>query len=285
MKPFYLCLLGLGILLCNGSSAHCQNQVSSDGNLIVTYEVVDGNADLYLWDIRSQSKTRLTDHPDSDYNPQWLESGHSIIFYRKKKDENISNIYTLDVQSLKTQQLTYTTHYTSDPSWGSNGSAFTFISNADGDHEIYAKISLAADVRQLTHNDSHDWSPNWSPTENTIIYVSNRTGNFELFEYDLTNNSEKQLTAMEGESYKPDFSPDGRHIAFFHRSSTTSKFDVYIVEKDGQGLRNMTNTSDSDEFTCGWSPDSQAVIYYCAEGLCSLTIADLERIVLWSVPN
>jgi hypothetical protein len=55
-----------------------------------------------------------------------------------------------------------------------------------------------------------------------------------------------------GAGRRPLWSPDGRMIAF--RSSGAGNVDVYIVNADGSGQRNLRRTPGADEVWFAWSP-------------------------------
>ena len=44
-------------------------------------------------------------------------------------------------------------------------------------------------------------------------------------------------------------------------SNRTGLNDLYVVNSDGSGLINLTNTSSAFEYSASWSPDGQKVVY------------------------
>jgi Tol biopolymer transport system component len=48
-----------------------------------------------------------------------------------------------------------------DPSWSPDGEWIAFVSNRDGDPEIYVMHSDGSGIRQLTHNNWPDYAPDW----------------------------------------------------------------------------------------------------------------------------
>jgi len=57
----------------------------------------------------------------------------------------------------------------------------TFVSNHDGDAEIYLVKPDGTGLQKLTDNSATDINPVWSPDGETIVFVSDRDGQFELF--------------------------------------------------------------------------------------------------------
>ena len=57
----------------------------------------------------------------------------------------------------------------------------TFVSNHDGDAEIFLVKPDGTGLQKLTDNSATDINPVWSPDGETIVFVSDRDGQFELF--------------------------------------------------------------------------------------------------------
>jgi hypothetical protein len=56
-----------------------------------------------------------------------------------------------------------------------------FVSNHDGDAEIFLVKPDGTGLKKLTDNSATDINPVWSPDGKTIVFVSDRDGQFELF--------------------------------------------------------------------------------------------------------
>lgn len=261
--PSLTCICVLSIILIRSSVASAQNQVSPDGQQLVSYEKVGNQTDIYIqpW---NGDKTYITASEYFDYNPQWLADGSGVIFYRKHPEKDISEIYRYSLKDNKEFKILGSGFYDSDPTVDPVGQLLAFTSNRDGDHEIFVMELPEGKQRQMTSNQSNDWSPNFSPN-GMITFVSDRGGNFELYAINKDGSGLEQLTQLGGENYKPDWSPDGRWIGFFHRDDIDSKFDVILLEVGSKQMKNITNTPNQNEFTCGWF--GSEFFYYSETGI------------------
>ena len=47
------------------------------------------------------------------------------------------------------------------PIWSPDGSKIAFMTNRDGNYEIYIMNSDGSGVTRITNNDAEDWDPRW----------------------------------------------------------------------------------------------------------------------------
>ena len=76
----------------------------------------------------------------------------------------------------------------------------------------------------------------------------------------------RRLTDLPGAEFSPTWSPNGTRIAFRYwpdlDGSGYGGTDVYVVNVDGSGLMNLTNSSgDSSYLSPAWSPDGNKIIF------------------------
>lgn len=90
-------------------------------------------------------------------------------------------------------------------------------------------------------------------------YAFNRTiTDSNIWQFDVANRSLAQLISSSEEDSEPQFSHDGGRILF--RSKRTGHFELYVCNRDGSDLRQLTHLSSH----CGsarWSPDSKWIAY------------------------
>ena len=76
------------------------------------------------------------------------------------------------------------------PSWSPDGRRLVFVSNRDGNSEIYVMDTDGQNQTCLTCYDGWDgWSPSWSPDGSRLSFVSDRDGNSEIYVMDADGES------------------------------------------------------------------------------------------------
>ncbi|MGA9351671.1 MAG: hypothetical protein WBW48_23095 [Anaerolineae bacterium] len=75
---------------------------------------------------------------------------------------------------------------TADPrdiglAWSPDGTKIAYMSDHDGNWEVYTVGVPFPEVRRLTINDANDGLPAWSPDGQYIAFVSDRDGTWALY--------------------------------------------------------------------------------------------------------
>ena len=133
-----------------------------------------------------------------------------------------------------------------------------------GDREIaniYRSDYDGANQTRITYTASIDITPIWAPDGSQIAYTSWRSGYPDIIVQSMTTGSVPQKPAKgspEVQNYLPAWSPDGTKIAFM--SSRDGNQEIYYMNRDGSGLRRVTNHPSID-VTPTWSPTGQQIAF------------------------
>jgi len=133
-----------------------------------------------------------------------------------------------------------------------------FVSNRDGNFEIYSMDSSGNNQTRLTFDTHIDGSPVWSPDHSKIAFTTTRTGALDIFVMNADGSNQTRLTSSGLINDGPSWSPDGTKIAFW--STRDGNAEIYVMDADGQNPRRLTSHKRSDTQP-SWSPDGSKIAF------------------------
>ena len=149
-----------------------------------------------------------------------------------------------------------------------------FVSQRNGNPEIYVMDADGGNQRRLTNNPAKEWDPSWSPDGERIAFVSDRDGHphfipgwftYEIYVMDADGGNQRRLTNNPADDRGPSWSPDGKRIVFMsmrdgHIIDFAPTYEIYVMDVDGGNLQNLTNNPSDDRYP-SWSPDGKRVVF------------------------
>ena len=119
-----------------------------------------------------------------------------------------------------------------------------FVSDREGNQEIYLLDTADGTLLRLTNNSSADNQPVASPDGSRIAFVSNRDGNREVYVMNADGSNQVNVTNSSGDDRDPTWAPDGSRISF--TSNRDGNDDIFIINADGSEPLNFTNHPAND---------------------------------------
>ena len=155
------------------------------------------------------------------------------------------------------------------------GEEVLYLSNADGDLELYVSDLATGKTRQLTHNELDDNQASWSPDGQWIVYTGRVDGDLEIFLISSDGKKTKRVTHSETSSdYSPQWSPNGEKVVYISQNEKKHALVTYDI-KNSQ--HTVLVESEFELKSPKWSPDNELISYVSANGKSShLTMVNLS---------
>ncbi len=142
-------------------------------------------------------------------------------------------------------------------------SKIVFISNREGNAEIYSMNADGSGLIRLTTNASNDDHPRWSPDGTKILFQSDRdnpeTGSADIYVMNADGTGQTRLTSDVADDSAAVWSPDGNKIVF-QSLRNGLYYQVYVMSADGTNQVNVSGGIAAD-YQPSWSPDGSKIAF------------------------
>ena len=230
---------------------------SPDGRKVVFSKMGDESGSVYLANADGSGERRL---PFIFGNNGWAPDGRQFIYQAGRPNSDIF-LYTLETGQSIT--LASGPSFEADPLISPDGKSFVFVSDRDGNPEIYIQdLDRSSPPRRLTDHPAHDEFPTFSPDGTQIVFNSNREDeNFDVYIMNTDGSGVKRLTNWKtNEEIRPGcWSADGTQIVFL--SHQDGKPNVYIMDVEPFAPKEFLKADDHDLLSPTFSPDGKKLLY------------------------
>lgn len=142
-------------------------------------------------------------------------------------------------------------------------SKIVFISNRNGNDELYMMDFDGQNQTRITFNKDRDYMPTWSADGRKIAYTSYRSHKASLYILNPYQGEIKEVISK-GTNFAPAFSLDGKKLAFCSTIDEGNP-EIYVAGSDGQHVKRLTYNKAIDTAP-SWSPTSREIAFTSDRG-------------------
>src|SRR2546426_1146244 len=155
-------------------------------------------------------------------------------------------LYAIERSNLaQLTKLTPDTTSASDPAFSPDGSRIAFVSQRDGNAEIYIMNADGTGSTRVTNDPQSDGRPSFTPDGQALVFHSARTaGKQQIWAVNVDGSGVTQLT-RDSVNSSPTISPDGQTIAYV--STRNKDTDIWLMARDGSNQRQFTRSPQQRE--------------------------------------
>ena len=185
---------------------------SPDGRKLAYVSFENRKAEIFVIDIATKARTKLTSFPGLNGNPKWSPDGRKLAVVLSK-DGN-PEIYIIDIASRKLSRVTNNPAIDTEPAWSASGNELYFVSERGGGLVMINQSSGFTISRQdssggfyALSNTRLDESPTVAPNSNMIMYSTVSGGRKGLVIVSSDGRSRWSMDRGRGEMSQPAWSP------------------------------------------------------------------------------
>lgn len=256
------------VAITSGNSPHLSPAWSPDGRFVTYTSFESGNPDLYIYEVATGKKRKLSGRQGLNSGSNWAKSGKLVAF--TGSDGGDTDIYVTTPEGSTPRAIIRGTGLDVDPTFSPDGKWMAFVSGRFGNPHIFraelkwdseTSVKVLSDKR-LTYAGWYNATPTWSPDSDKLVFAGydRDIDRFDLFMMNPDGTSLERLTIRSGDNERPSFAPNGQMIVF--HSTRVQGRDVkgppqlYVMNRDGSGQRQLT-TGLYESQTPQWGPPTE----------------------------
>jgi Tol biopolymer transport system component len=191
------------------------------------------------------------------YYSSLAPDGKSIV-YSSFREDNVYEIYNLDLNDGSVDRLTNRLGVLTAPEVSPDGTSIAFTRGNPGTGNTQIMVmdrngGGADNIPQI-----NGWDPTWSPAGDQILYAAGAGDNVQLFVVNRDGRGSRQVTNLPAIRGRSDWSADGASIVTY--SGPAWNREVYIMNADGSNARQLTPSGGNSQGP-SFSPDGQWVAF------------------------
>ncbi len=156
----------------------------------------EGNAEIYVLDLKSMKTRRLTYNSATETAPSWSPTGREIAFTTDRLGSGAPQIYIMDAEGTNVRKVSFGGNYHDAPSWSPTGDRIVFVSRVNNIFDLYVLNLRTNQIAKLTESNARNETPSWSPDGRHIVFSSNLSGSIQIYSIDYDGANRKRLTNL-----------------------------------------------------------------------------------------
>jgi TolB protein len=223
---------------------------SPDGKRIAYVSFEKRRAIIFVQDVSTGARQRISDFPGINGAPAWSPDGRKMALVLSKSGS--PNIYLMDVNTAALTQLTNDFYINTEPTFSPNGQSLLFSSNrSGGGPQIYQLNLKSKAISRVTFDGDYNARPTFTPDGNHIAMIHKVSGLYKIGILDLDTGTMRVLTSSAGDTASPSVAPNGSMVLYDVTNRGRSMLGM--VSSDGR-IQLILPARNGDAQDPAWSP-------------------------------
>jgi Tol biopolymer transport system component len=266
-------LLAAALFVAVGSRPRLPKPVGPAGNGLIAF---DSHGTIVTMAPDGSRERPITVGPALATYPTWSPDGTRIAYFEQPALRKPAALFVADADG--SHRINVTAALTGSvprigpgAAWSPDGTrlAFTALTpgSPNGDLHIVVVGSNGQGIARVGPPSIEAQDPAWSPDGTRIAFEGKAAGIDALYVMEADGAHARRITTVTIDPggfgdpvgfHGALWSPDGTRLVFFVIGRSGGNHDVYVVNADGTGERNITNSLEDEQWPA-WSPDGRLI--------------------------
>ncbi len=266
--------------ITTGIGKYSEPTWSNDGKKFLFKSKNDKSTELYLYELENKSLQILTTTQSDITNLRWSEDDSKIIFlsFVEEKKKTLIEL----PEKPNGAKWNEPPIEISDLEFRSDGGGYL----KKGNKQIYLISVYGGSPIKISNFKGKIYSCEWFNKKELIISANFKKNmdfeprNSDIHIYNFSSKSLRKLTSRFGPDFSPKVSYDKKKIAFLGFDDKFLGYqqnELYVMDKDGKNVKNISKNFDRNVTSIFWSGDSKKIFFkYDDYGTTKLGYFDLS---------
>ena len=217
--------------------------------------------EIHIADYDGANQRRITVTRHLNITPSWSPDARALAYtsYRRVASGGTPDIFISFLYQGILENPTKGRDSNFLPVYSPDGTRIAFMSNRDGNPEIYVMNVDGSNVRRLTNHPAGDVTPTWSPSGAQIAFTSDRTGQPQIYVMSADGTNLRRLTMADSYADRPTWAPAPHNEIAYHARSGPG-YDIKVYDLAGGQTRQITFGEGSNE-SPAYSPNGRHLAF------------------------
>jgi len=221
---------------------------SPDGEKLAYVSFESGRPAIYVQQVASGQRVKLTDFEGINSAPAWSPDGRRLAMSLSKDGQ--PEIYIMNLADRSLTRITNNSSIDTEPSWAPDGRSLLFTSDRSGGPQIYRYSLTSQETQRLTFTGNYNARGRFSPDGEDIFLIHRSSRGYQVARQELSSN---RLVVLSDSSQdeSPSVAPNGTMVIFATKRGGNGVLSA--VSADGRSSFRLPSPQ-GDVREPAWSP-------------------------------